>query len=261
MKNVLIQGIPYDDKSSFLEGAAEAPEIIREVYHSDSSNYFAENGVDTASKLVIDLGDFEITEYFEIEQVTRKNLEKGRLMILGGDHSVTYPVVKAHASVYQNLDILHFDAHTDLYEDYDGDRYSHACPFARIMEGGHASRLVQVGIRTLSDHQREQVKRFGVEVIEAKDFALGKIPVFENPLYVSIDMDVFDPAFAPGVSHQEPGGLSSRDVIDAIAGVKANIVGADIVEYNPERDINDMTAMVAAKLLKEIAGRMILNAA
>lgn len=257
MKNIVIQGIPYDDKSSFLEGAAEAPEIIREVYHSDASNYFAENGVDTESELVEDAGDFEIVEYFEIEQITRKNLKKGRVVTLGGDHSVTFPVVKAHASVYPRLDILHFDAHTDLYEDFDGDRYSHACPFARIMEGGHASRLVQVGIRTLSDHQREQVEKFGVEVIEAREFAAEKIPAFENPLYISIDMDVFDPAFAPGVSHQEPGGLTSRDVINSIAAISGEIVGADLVEYNPTRDVSEITGALAAKLLKELLGKMI----
>lgn len=257
MKNVIIQGIPYDDKSSFLEGAAEAPEIIREVFHSDSSNKFAENGVDTESELIEDAGDFEIREYFEIEQITRQNLKKGRVLTLGGDHSITFPVVKAHASVHAKLDILHFDAHTDLYEDYDGDRYSHACPFARIMEGGHAMRLVQVGIRTLSDHQREQIKKFGVEVIEARDFSVGKIPVFENPLYISIDLDVFDPAFAPGVSHQEPGGLTSRDVINAIAAVEGKIVGGDIVEFNPTRDVSEITGALAAKLLKEMLGKLI----
>ncbi len=257
MKNIIIQGIPYDDKSSFLEGAAEAPEIIREVFHSGSSNYFAENGVDTESENVVDAGDFEIGEYFEIEQITRRNLEKGRVLTLGGDHSITYPVVKAFHSQFPKLDILHFDAHTDLYEDYDGDRYSHACPFARIMEGEHATRLVQVGIRTLSKHQKVQVAKFGVEVIEMKDYSIERIPQFENPLYVSIDMDVFDPAYAPGVSHHEPGGMTSRQVIDVLASIDAEIVGADIVEFNPTRDVSEITGALAAKLLKELLGKMI----
>lgn len=257
MTNIIIQGIPYDDKSSFLEGAAEAPEIIREVFHSGSSNYFAENGVDTESERVIDAGDFEIEEYFEIEQVTRKNLDKGRVVTLGGDHSITYPVVKAFHSKYPKIDILHFDAHTDLYEDFDGDRYSHACPFARIMEGEHAARLVQVGIRTLSKHQKIQVAKFGVEVIEMKDYAIDKIPQFENPLYVSIDMDVFDPAFAPGVSHHEPGGMTSRQVIDVISSLNAEIIGADIVEFNPTRDVSEITGALAAKILKEVLGKML----
>ncbi len=257
MTNIIIQGIPYDDNSSFLEGAAEAPEIIREVFHSGSSNYFAENGVDTESERVIDAGDFEIEEYFEIEQVTRKNLDKGRVVTLGGDHSITYPVVKAFHSKYPKIDILHFDAHTDLYEDFDGDRYSHACPFARIMEGEHAARLVQVGIRTLSKHQKIQVAKFGVEVIEMKDYAIDKIPQFENPLYISIDMDVFDPAFAPGVSHHEPGGMTSRQVIDVISSLNAEIIGADIVEFNPTRDVSEITGALAAKILKEVLGKML----
>jgi agmatinase len=257
MKNIIIQGIPYDEKSSYMDGASDAPELIREIFHSGSSNYFAENGVDTKSGEVIDAGDFEIEEFFEIEQVTRKNLEKGRVVTLGGDHSITYPVVKAHASVYPKLDILHFDAHTDLYDEFEGDKLSHACPFARIMEGNHAARLVQVGIRTLNDHQNEQIDKFNVEVIEMKDYSIERIPKFDNPLYVSIDMDVFDPAFAPGVSHHEPGGMTSRDVIDILAALDAEVVGADIVEYNPTRDLSEITGALSAKLLKELLGKML----
>ena len=144
-----------------------------------------------------------------------------------------------------------------LYDELDGDKYSHACPFARIMEESLASRLVQVGIRTLNTHQREQSEKFGTEIIEMKDFEPGKIPVFSKPLYLSIDLDGLDPAFAPGVSHHEPGGLTSRDVINIIHGIKVPIIGADIVELNPLRDANGITAALAAKLTKEIIACMI----
>ena len=254
---IVIQGIPYDEKSSYLEGAAMAPSLIRDFYHSESSNYFAENGVDTESSEVTDVGDFEIDEYFQIEQITRKSLEKGHVITLGGDHSITYPIVRAHKDSYEMIDILHFDAHPDLYDSLDGDQHSHACPFARIMENGLAERLVQVGIRTLNEHQREQADEFGVEVIEMKDFQDFSPPVFENPVYLSIDIDAFDPAFAPGVSHQEPGGLTSREVIDLIANFEGRLIGADIVEYNPTRDTNEITGALAAKLLKELLGRML----
>ena len=255
--SIIIQGFPYDEKSSYLEGAAMAPSLIRDFYHSDASNYFAENGVDTESGDVTDVGDFEIEEYFQIEQYTRKSLELGDVVTLGGDHSITYPVIRAHQDKYEKIDIFHFDAHPDLYDSLDGDSHSHACPFARIMEGGLAERLVQVGIRTLNDHQREQAAEFNVEVIEMKDFKEFRPPVFENPVYVSIDLDAIDPAFAPGVSHHEPGGLTSREVIELIAQFEGRLIGADIVEYNPTRDTNEITGALAAKLLKELLGRML----
>jgi arginase family enzyme len=121
------------------------------------------------------------------------------------------------------------------------------------MEQGLANRLVQVGIRTMNRHCREQVQRFGVEVIEMREFAADRVPIPEHPLYISIDMDALDPAFAPGVSHHEPGGLSVRDILSVLHRVRSPVVGADVVEYNPARDINGMTAVVAAKLVKELA--------
>lgn len=255
---VIIQGIPYDEKSSFLQGARQAPPLIRQFYHSSSTNYFAENGVDTNSPYVIDKGDFEISDYFEIDEITASNIsENTRLVTLGGDHSITFPVVKALAKVYPKLDILHFDAHPDLYDELDGDKHSHACPFARIMEGGFASKLVQVGIRTLNSHQKDQAEKFGVEIHEMRNLDISKIPSFENPLYISLDMDVFDPAFAPGVSHHEPGGMMSRQVIEIVQNIGQKIVGADIVEYNPKRDVRDITGALAAKMLKEILGKML----
>ena len=125
------------------------------------------------------------------------------------------------------------------------------------MEAGLVQRLVQVGVRTLTPHQQKQAEKFGVEVHEMQTLDLSKIQMFENPLYISLDLDGLDPAFAPGVSHHEPGGLSTREVVDLIQKLKAKVVGADIVEYNPYRDFQNMTAYVAAKLLKEILAKML----
>jgi agmatinase len=189
-----------------------------------------------------------------IEAAIRAAVEAGDIPVsLGGDHSVTVPIVKALAAAHGPLEILHFDAHPDLYDDFRGNRRSHASPFARIMEAGLARRLVQVGIRTLNRHQREQAARFGVEIIPMSDFSPGAVPVLRAPFYVSIDLDGFDPAFAPGVSHPEPGGLTVRDVLAAIARQSATLVGADIVELNPDRDVTGLTAVLAAKLVKELA--------
>ena len=145
-----------------------------------------------------------------------------------------------------------------MYDEFEGDRYSHACPFARILEEKLTGRLVQLGVRTFNPHQREQVARFGVEVIEMKDFeAKAASLVFQKPLYLSLDLDAFDPAFAPGVSHHEPGGLTTREVLRLLQNIPVPIIGADIVEYNPHRDVAGMTAALAAKLVKEIAAKML----
>jgi arginase family enzyme len=156
------------------------------------------------------------------------------------------------------LTILHIDAHADLYDSFEGDRYSHACPFARIMEEGLAARLVQVGIRTMTRHQREQADRFQVEVIDMRRWETGVRPLIgpSETVYLSLDMDGIDPAFAPGVSHPEPGGLTVREVVSLIQQLDAPLVAADVVECNPEVDPSGITSYVAAKLVKEIAAAM-----
>jgi arginase family enzyme len=165
---------------------------------------------------------------------------------------VTYPVLRAIHAERGPVDILHFDAHPDLYDDYQGNKRSHASPFARIMEQGLARRLVQVGIRTLERRQRAQVERFGVEIVPMRTFSPYAVPILEGPMYVSIDLDGLDPSVAPGVSHHEPGGLTVRDILNVLHAQRAPLVGADIVELNPDRDINGMTATVAAKLVREL---------
>lgn len=257
MNKIRIQGIKFDEKSSYQKGPKLAPPLIREALNCGSLNLFAENGNCIENANIQDQGDFDIQEYFDIEKITKNHLHLDhKVFTLGGDHSITFPIVKAHKEKYPKLDILHIDAHSDLYDNYEGDIYSHACPFARIMESGLATRLVQVGIRTLNTHQEEQAKKYNVEIHQMKDLDVSVIPKFENPLYISLDMDAFDPAFAPGVSHHEPGGLTSRQVIDLIHHLDAEIIGADIVEYNPNRDFQNMTAFLAAKMMKEILGKM-----
>jgi agmatinase len=195
----------------------------------------------------------------QIERTFDALLGRGvRILALGGDHAITYPIVRAHGARYGDLNILHLDAHPDLYDEYEGNRHSHACPFARIMEEGLARRLVQVGIRTMSPHQRAQAERFGVEVIDMPRWQPEMSWQFDGPVYLSVDMDVLDPAFAPGVSHREPGGLSTREVIRLIQSIGSAIAGADIVEFNPERDPTAITAMAAAKFVKEIAASMLM---
>ena len=252
-------GAPTDCHSSFLRGAAQAPPLIRAALHSSHGNMSAESGHELGTDVILeDAGDLPLTESRGddglIAAAVGDAARAGAVpIVLGGDHSITVPVVRALAEAQGPPAILHFDAHPDLYDDYEGDPRSHASPFARIMEAGLASRLVQVGIRTLNRHCRAQAERFGVEIVEMRDFAPERVPLPEGPLYISLDLDGFDPAHAPGVAHHEPGGLLVRDVLAVLDRVSSPIVGADIVEYVPARDLNGVTAVRAAKLVREVA--------
>ncbi len=212
-----------------------------------------------------DLGDVDVSGDFKtvssrVEKKVLEVLEKGAVpIILGGDHSISLPVVKAFARKYSPLDILHFDAHPDLYEELYGDRYSHGCPFTRIMEEGLAQNLVQVGIRAATGEHRERAAQYGVRMIEMKDIQENLSLEFSNPLYISFDMDALDPSAAPGVSHHEPGGLSTRQVIHIFHSLKAEIIGLDVVEVNPERDASGITASAAVKIIREMAGKIVIQ--
>ena len=259
---ITVIGVPTDVNSSFMPGAALAPRRIREAFHSPSTNLSTEKGIDLGTHPGwedggdLDLGDASLG--VSIDQGVSRLIEVGgRVVALGGDHSITNPIVRATARRHPSLTILHLDAHADLYDEFEGNRESHACPFARIMEDDLARRVVQIGIRTMNSHQRRQADRYNVEVHGARGVPAVAELGLEPPLYLSLDLDVLDPSCAPGVAHPEPGGLSTREVISIIQDLPYPLVGADIVELNPHRDLNDLTAMVAAKLLKEILANMI----
>ena len=256
-----VAGVPFDANSSFLRGPAFAPGKIREAFHSDSGNYYTESGRDLkGDTLWKDHGDLELNgdSFTKISNGVQKLLgDHKKVFLLGGDHSVTFPIIKSVHGKYGAVTILHIDAHPDLYDDFEGNPHSHASPFARILENGFAKRLVQIGIRTLNTHQREQAKRFGVEIIEMKYWRDDHKFSFDGPLYISLDMDAFDPAYAPGVSHYEPGGFTSRQILHILQTMRADVVGADLVEFNPERDPSGITAMLAAKVYKEMIDLLI----
>ena len=305
-------GLPTDHNSSFERGTASAPAFVREALWSDRGNMATECGLEVGVDIdLVDIGDLTLTnadndadDAVISAAVSAASASDAVPLLLGGDHAVSYPVIAALAATHGPLNILHFDAHPDTYDDFRGnprshaspfarimeaglarrlvqvgirtatphqraqaERYddfegnprSHASPFARIMEAGHAVRLVQVGIRTLNRHCREQAERFGVEIMPISGFTPSQVPVLSGPLYISVDLDGIDPSEAPGVSHPEPGGLRLREVLDCIAKQTAPIVGADIVELNPARDVGGVTAILAAKLVREVAAQITLN--
>ena len=262
---ITLLGLPWDGSSSFERGAAEAPPKIRAALRSPSSNSFNERGDDLASAEVLaDAGDLDLScdaaEARERIELAVRNIlfSSSKPLLLGGDHSVTYPILRAFRD-RGPVTVLRFDAHGDIYDDFEGDRYSHACPFARVMEEKLASRLVQVGVRTLTPHQRSQSVRLGTELFGADRWreAIPVLGALSGAVYVSLDIDVLEPMLAPGLSHPEPGGLSVRDVLEVLGALPAPVIGADIVEYNPRHDVRDLTARVAAKFVKELVGAML----
>jgi agmatinase len=261
---ISLLGVPLDGNSSHLFGAADGPTAIRAALHSGSGNDATEAGVDVVP-LLDDLGDLELSNeaasVADADRITRAiavELTRNRQVIsVGGDHSITYPILRAVAAVHPTLTVVHVDAHPDLYDDLDGNPLSHASPFARALEAGCIAKLVQLGIRTANPHQRDQAAKWDVTMVGPRELDRFDPTTLEGPIYLTVDLDGLDPAVAPGVSHHEPGGLTVREVLDVIERLPGPLVGADVVELNPARDVVDMTAMVGAKLVKEIAGAML----
>ncbi|CAI8608374.1 unnamed protein product [Vicia faba] len=200
-----------------------------------------------------------------------------RPLVLGGDHSISFPVIRAVSEKLGGpVDVLHIDAHPGNYDAFEGNIYSHASSFARVMEGDYVRRLLQVGIRSITAEGRAQAKvkyhketsidstisylGFKIKDKEIQGRKKGPRPKLGEGVkgvYISIDVDCLDPAFAPGVSHIEPGGLSFRDVLNILHNLQGDVVAGDVVELNPQRDtVDGMTAMVAAKLVREMAAKI-----
>ncbi len=261
-------GVCWDVHSSHAHGAALGPGAIRQALWDEAGNRYSLSLVDALdTSMLVDRGDVALTggegDADLITAAAFDILDGGdQLLALGGDHAVTYPLIRAVASLYPGVRIVHIDAHPDLYHDFGADPLSHASPFARIMEQGLASQLIQIGIRADTPHLREQAQRFGVQSFSPDQIgrALAAVAALgDGPVYLSFDLDGLDPAFAPGVNHYEPGGLTVREALSVIHALPGRLVGADIVELVPGRDLQNATAKVAARLVKELVARMALR--
>lgn len=260
-QEIVILGVPYDAMSTNRKGAAAGPGAIREASSSKSLNPCTEEGhsLREATRLT-DRGDLTVPEDpvemgREVEKATGEIVESGAVpILLGGDHSVTPAAVKALAAVHGKIDILYFDAHPDLYETYDDSPYTHASTGYRLAKEVEFGRFVQLGIRMPAQGQLDLARDLGIQIITAYHLVVPEDLRFENPLYLSLDLDCLDPAFAPGVGNPVPGGLSTRELLDALKSVSGRLIGADVVEYVPEFDVSQITGTAAARLVIEIAG-------
>lgn len=261
-------GLPTDSQSTLRRGAAGGPSRIRLSYDGRIYNSTTELGVDVGG-LVADLGDWGTCESWEDTRRTYRERAESLFagsavpFFAGGDHAVTVPLVEALAVLGEPVHVVQLDAHPDLYPAYEDDRWSHACTAARILDCEHVASLTQIGVRTLNHPQLEVARRHAgrLTIVEARDGPLrlsdvGHVPE-SAPVYLTVDLDAFDPAHAPGVSHPVPGGLTPRQGLGLIGAAGWRLIGMDVVEVNPPLDERDRTAVLAARLLHEAMGRVL----
>jgi arginase len=264
---LVFAGLPCDSQSTFRRGPAEGPSRIRLAYDGRCYNATTELGADLAG-LVSDVGDWHPggswEETHEDYRFRAEELLAGEAVpfFAGGDHAITIPLVEALEVLEGPVHVVQIDAHPDLYPEFDGHRWSHACVGARILDMEHVASLTQIGIRTLNQPQLEVARRHAgrLTILEARDLSfrpsdLSHIPD-GAPVYLTVDLDAFDPAYAPGVSHPVPGGIAPRQALALIQEAPWRLVGMDVVEVNPSLDQGDRTAVLAARLLHEAMGRV-----
>lgn len=278
----VVVGLPWDITSSYRRGAAAGPDAMRRATSGRLYNRFTEQGLDLATLWkVCDHGNVKETN--NISKLKKNlasaiNLHDHRdhsTLFLGGDHFISYPCFSLMAQKRKSrLSLLYFDAHPDLYESYEGSRYSHATTVSRVLEDKNLSSgaVCYVGIRASTSEQNERIRTLGLNAYTTQDvYRRGcdaiassiRSMLLDQPVYLSIDLDCLDPAFAAGVGNPHPGGLSTRQIFEILHGIEGlEIVAADIVEYSPRFDSKARTtAFTSAILIKELMGIMARSAA
>ena len=278
--DVAILGVPFDSGVSYRPGARFGPSHIRESSRLLRPYNPALQVPVFATQQVVDAGDLAVNPFniddaiAAIERGARSLLERTRFVLtLGGDHTVALPMLRATSAVHGPVAVVHFDAHLDTWDTYFGAAYTHGTPFRRASEEGLLDRTgcLHVGIRgpLYTDADLDQDSELGFQVLAAPDVEhLGvagiveriRLRVGDRPVYVSIDIDVLDPAHAPGTGTPEAGGLSSRELLATLRSfARLNLVGADIVEVAPAYDHAQITGIAAAhagyELLSALAAR------
>jgi agmatinase len=274
--DVAVLGAPFDSAATFRAGARFGPAAIREAslllrpYNERleiapfAAVQVADAGDAPASPIGVEEG------HAAIEAAAREIAGAGgRVLGLGGDHSVTLPLLRAAAAAHGPLSLLQLDAHTDTWDSYFGARYTHGTVFRRAVEEGivDAGASLQIGLRgsLYSESDLDENRELGFATLLAREFddvgvtgalalAAGRL---RSPVYVTVDIDVLDPAFAPGTGTPEAGGLTSRELLALLAGLAGldlELGGADVVEVSPPYDPSGVTAVAAANAAYELLG-------
>ncbi|KRE18793.1 agmatinase [Bacillus sp. Root920] len=261
---VILYGMPMDWTVSYRPGSRFGPNRIREVsigleeYSPYLDRELHEVPFFDAGDIPLPFGNAQKSLDL-IEEYVDSILEKGKFPLgMGGEHLVSWPVFRAMYKKYPDLAIIHMDAHTDLREEYEGEPLSHSTPIRKVAGLIGPENVFSFGIRSGMKEEFEWAKEAGMhiskfEVLEPLKQVLPKLK--GRPVYVTIDIDVLDPAHAPGTGTVDAGGITSKELlasIHAIAGSDVKVVGADLVEVAPVYDHSDQTANTASKLLREM---------
>ncbi|MGE5558776.1 MAG: agmatinase [Bacillota bacterium] len=261
LSRIMLCGLPFDGTVSFRPGSRFGPEAIRSVSEG-IEEYSIYQNKDLRDLSFHDLGDLRFSlgntekSLEEIYQVAADLFSRNKLpCFLGGEHLVTWPVVKAAAERFPGLTMMHFDAHADLRDGYLGEQYSHASVMRLCAELLGKGAVYQFGIRSGDkpefDYARRNTRMHLYEVVEPVKEVLPELK--NKSVYVTIDIDVLDPAYAPGTGTPEAGGCTPRDLLEVIPMLgNLNIVGCDLVEVSPHYDHSNCTAVLAAKLVREL---------
>jgi agmatinase len=280
--DVAVLGVPFDSGVSYRPGARFGPGHIRESSRLLRPYNPALRASPFAAQQVADAGDLAVNPFSideaiaTVERAARGLLEQaGRLLTLGGDHTIALPLLRAVAAVHGPVSVVHFDAHLDTWDTYFGAAYTHGTPFRRASEEGLLDRsgCLHVGVRgsLYTDADLTQDSELGFQHIPAPDVEELGVPgmveqiadrVGDRPVYVSVDIDVLDPAHAPGTGTPEAGGLTSRELLATLRSFAAlNLVGADIVEVAPAYDHAQITGIAAAHVGYELLSALAVGKA
>lgn len=271
--DVAIAGIPYDGSVSYRSGTRFGPRAIRE----QSLLLWGYNNVQQVAPFktlkIADVGDIDVippdivATHHEIERAASRFLAAGpKLISLGGDHSISLPLLRAHAKKYGPVAVVHFDAHPDTWDsEYPGQKYSHGTPFRRALDESliDPAAYVQIGIRGPTNGPEDYLDaiRLGTRMITLEEFRRSGVDtvlaevqsrIGARPTYVTLDIDAVDPAFAPGTGTPEVGGITSYEMLQLVRGLHGlNLVGFDLVEVSPPFDSANITSILAANLVFE----------
>lgn len=256
---IILISFPLDHTVTFRSGTRFAPSAIRDASYSlEEYSFLTERNILDISfydwgELELPLGDLS-TSLKLIENVSETIIGDSKFpAIIGGEHLITYPVIKALKKKYDNLVVFALDAHFDLRNSYYGIKYSHATVMRRVAEVIGVENLFQFGIRSGTKEEKDFSAGSNLHTLSSKSFEEALLKSCDRPIYLTVDIDVLDPAFAPGVGTPEPGGPSSREILDALSFLqKGNIIGFDLVEVCPPYDSSTTTSILGAKLIIEI---------
>jgi agmatinase len=255
---IAVLPVPFDKTSSWIKGSEKGPKAIieasmnMELYDLETDSEVYKNGIFTSVEIISNSSEDMIKCVYN--RVTKLIKDEKFVVSLGGEHTISLPAIKAHHENYNNLSILHLDAHSDMRDSYLGNKYSHACVMARVKE--LTNDIISIGIRSLDSSELDNINKnntfFAKDIYNSREWTVEAVKKLNKNVYITLDLDVFDPSVLPSTGTPEPGGLDWYTVIKFLKEVckNSNLVGFDVVELMPTE--NKASDFLAAKLIYKI---------